>query len=101
MTEEIIKCPKCDWEYLPGEIFIPNRLVGQPKDVEKDINGKILDFDGWPQDLEETYICDHCGKPFKVYVHMDFTAEYDSKSDFSESYKSQIYKNPRITLEEE
>lgn len=38
----VIKCPSCGCEYLPGEIYLPNVLIGQPKDVERDCMGTII-----------------------------------------------------------
>lgn len=37
-----IKCPFCDTEYLPGEIYLPKHFLGQPIDIERDIAGNIL-----------------------------------------------------------
>ena len=54
----VIKCPNCGVEYLPGEIYIPNNLVGQPKDIERTIDGKIDVYSGIPQNLTETFECE-------------------------------------------
>ena len=37
-----ISCPTCHFQYLPGEIFISNYLVGQPKRVIRNKIGEIL-----------------------------------------------------------
>ena len=37
-----INCPYCNIEYLPGEIFIPNYIIGQPKEIERDEDGNIV-----------------------------------------------------------
>lgn len=62
----VIKCPYCNYEYLPGEIYLPKYFLGQPKDIERTIDGKIDIELGLPQDLSEHYICDKCNKPFTV-----------------------------------
>ena len=95
-----IKCPKCDCEYLPGEVYVPSQLVGQPKDIERSIEGKILLHDGIDQDFEETFICEKCGKPFKVVAHMSFETFYDAKRDFTTDYSEPLYKEERFRLEE-
>lgn len=97
----VIKCPRCDCEYLPGEIYIPDRLVGQPKDIERTVEGKISLFDGQEQELEESFVCEKCGKPFKVVAHMSFETTYDNKSDFTEEYHTHLFGNNRIHLNED
>lgn len=74
-TESIIKCPCCGREYLPGEIFLPNYLVGQPTEVLRGLDGEILSHSGQEMDLEETYVCDGCKTKFKVKAEVSFTAE--------------------------
>lgn len=95
-----IKCPSCDCEYLPGEIYIPKYIIGAPRDVERDIAGNILGYDGLVPDLDETFVCEKCGKTFKVHAQMTFTAEVDTKRDFSKTYSEPLYKEDRIYLEE-
>lgn len=97
----VIKCPSCDCEYLPGEIYIPNRLIGQPKEVERTVEGRIWMYDGIEPDMEETFICEKCGKPFKIKAKLSFDTEYNSKYDFSEEFSTPIYGNDRLHLEEE
>lgn len=97
----VIKCPRCDCEYLPGEIYLPKHLVGQPKEVERTVEGKIWMYDGIEQNTEETFICEKCGKPFKVKASMSFETTYDAAHDFSEDFSTPLYKEDRIHLEEE
>ena len=97
----IIHCPKCDWEYLPGEIYLANHLVGRPTDVERSYDGKILMYDGVAQDLEESFVCEHCGKPFKVKANISFETTYDAEHDFSLSFSAPLYKEERIQLNEQ
>ena len=62
----IIKCPTCGQEYLPAEIYLPNEFLGKPKNIMKDINGKILGFDGIKMNDTESYKCDRCDTMFEV-----------------------------------
>lgn len=95
-----INCPYCNIEYLPGEIFIPNYIIGQPREIERDEEGNIVWNDGINQHLEETYICDKCHRKFKVKVNLDYTIEKTDEFDMSEDYISNKYEN-RIYLREE
>lgn len=95
----VIKCPNCGVEYLPGEIYIPNNLVGQPKDIERTIDGKIDVYSGIPQNLTETFECDHCGKPLKVTASLSFSTEIDEEKDFDSDYSVPLYAD-RLTLDE-
>lgn len=94
-----IKCPHCDTEYLPSEIFLPNYFLGKAGDVEKDPMGKIVYDDGIDQDLEETYTCDRCLKPFKVTASISFKTESVKKLDLDAPYVSQREK--KLVLRED
>lgn len=83
----VIKCPHCGCEYLPAEIFYPEEFLGQPKNILKDDNGKILGFQGEDMALVESFFCDHCGKEFKVTATCSFKSEavkdiFDDADDF-------------------
>nr|DAD78142.1 MAG TPA: RimK-related lysine biosynthesis protein, Probable-dependent amine/thiol ligase family Amino-group [Siphoviridae sp. ctrgt10] len=84
----VIKCPKCGYEYLPAELFIPNAVFGKPSDIERTADGRILSFDGTAPDANETYICERCGTPLRLHVEMGFRATVDNKKDFTEDYTS-------------
>lgn len=90
-------CPNCNTEYHPGEIYLPNHFLGQPKDIERDIEGKILWVDGIDQDLTESYICPKCNKKFLVKANLSFETKLGQ--DLTEDYVSQKYTD-RINLEE-
>lgn len=90
-----ITCPKCGKQYLPGEIYLPKEFLGQPKIIERDIYGKILDDYGGTMNLKEQYICDNCNSLFFVKAKVSF--ETQLKSD---TYKMKLSK-PKLTLEEE
>lgn len=76
---QVIKCPFCEAEYLPGEIFMPNYFLGVPKEVERDFTGKLLYFDGLEQDLKETYTCEYCNNRFDVYAKINYRTEESQK----------------------
>ena len=42
MENKIIKCPYCDAEYFPAELFYRDDLLGRPTDIEKSHFGEIL-----------------------------------------------------------
>lgn len=86
MRKDIIYCPYCDAEYLPGEIFLPKHFLGQPKNVEKDFQGKILDYEGIKQNVVETYTCDKCKNIFKVKANIDYkvTKELDLTNAYTQ-----------------
>lgn len=74
---QLIRCPYCGTEYLPGEIFLPKHFLGQPKRVSKDFSGKILDYEGIPQSLNESYTCDKCMSNFTVTANITYSAVQD------------------------
>ncbi|WP_300924694.1 hypothetical protein [uncultured Clostridium sp.] len=100
MNELKIKCPNCETEYLPGEIFLPRHFLGEPKDIEKDYTGKIVDYAGTEQNLTEEYICDKCSKKFYVKANITYTTFKDKLKDLDEEYTSNKY-GDRLQLEEE
>lgn len=94
-----IVCPNCGYEYLPGEIFVPNAFFGTPYYVIRDENKKVTSHYGEPMDFTESYICDGCNKPLKIKANLSFSVEIDSENDFNEEYKTKI-KKPTLKLEE-
>ena len=88
----IIKCPHCGAQYLPGEIYMPGALIGQPDELVKDSLGKIL-YEDYPEDREPTmtehYICDYCEKPFVVEATITYKTMAEApENDFSSPYVS-------------
>ena len=89
----IIRCPHCGAEYLPGEIYMPGSLLGQPDDIVKDAVGKIIYEDYSTEDREpnmiESYICDYCEKPFVIEATVTFKSMKEApENDFSTQYVS-------------
>lgn len=97
--QTIIKCPYCDAEYLPGEIFLPDEFLGQPTDVEKDYKHQILFNGGKDQNVEETYTCDYCGKQFTVKADINYKVDKVNAVDFSSDYET--IKESKLTLKED
>lgn len=67
-----IVCPHCGAEYAPAEVFLPKSLLGNPQYVKRSIEGKIQAVAGEQMDLNETYMCDFCTKPFTVRASISF-----------------------------
>lgn len=86
----IIKCPHCGANYLPGEIYMPGALIGQPDDIVKDSLGKILYEDyreGKEPDMIEHFICEICNKPFVVEATVTYKTSAEApEKDFTEQY---------------
>lgn len=89
----IIRCPHCGAEYLPGEIYTPGSLIGQPDDIVKDSLGKIIYEDYSTEDREpsmiEHFICDYCDKLFVVEASVTYRAKEEApENDFTTKYVS-------------
>lgn len=89
----LITCPHCGAQYLPGEIYLPGTLIGQPTEVIKDSFGKILYedyFDGAQEpDMIEHYTCDYCNRPFVVEATVTYRAREEApERDFTKKYVS-------------
>lgn len=89
----IIKCPHCGAEYLPGEVYMPGSLIGQPDEVVKDSFGKILYEDYYSENREpnmlEHFTCEYCDKPFVIEATITYrTKEEAPERDFTTKYVS-------------
>ena len=89
----VIRCPHCGAEYLPGEVYIPGALIGQPDDIVKDTVGKIIYEDYSTEarepDMTEHYVCDYCDKPFIIEAVVTYkTKEEAPENDFTTKYVS-------------
>ena len=94
MTTDInrikITCPRCGAEYLPSELFIPKFVFGKPTDIERTDTGKLLWCDGQDMDLQETYKCDYCNKPFEIKAIIKFESYIDDRKDFTSDYSTSL-----------
>jgi hypothetical protein len=89
----IITCPHCGAQYLPGEIYMPGSLIGQPDEVVKDSLGRIIYEDYYKESREpnmiEHFSCDYCTKPFVIEATVTYkTKEEAPEKDFSTKYVS-------------
>lgn len=99
-NQNIIRCPQCDWEYLPGEIYLPKQFLGQPKEVTKTSDGKIDLYEGIEQNTCERFKCEHCNTTFIVNAKISYETYKDNKSNFDEDYSTPLYTG-RINLKED
>lgn len=89
----VIRCPHCSTEYLPGEIYMPGSLIGQPDEVIKDSLGKII-YEDYHSELREPnmterFICENCNKPFIIEATVTYkTREETPENDFQSQYVS-------------
>lgn len=89
----IIRCPHCSAEYLPGEIYMPGSLIGQPDEIVKDSFGRLLYEDYTTEDREpdmtEHFTCEYCDKPFVIEAIVTYKAKEEApENDFSTKYVS-------------
>jgi len=96
---DVISCPFCHREYLPAEIFYPDKFLGKPYDIQRDYTGKILDYFDDDIDSAEVYVCDSCNKQFKVSTKITFTVDTKSQPSFEEESVIKI-KKPELFLNE-
>lgn len=91
---EKIECPKCGYEYLPAQIFVPKYFFGIPEMIERDENGKLLSYEGSSVDLFEKYKCDNCNVEFRIVSKLQLTTELDYPKAFhDDEYVTKIDKN--------
>lgn len=86
-----IKCPHCNYQYLPGEIFNPKAFLGQPIKIVRNVNGEILGHEGTNSELAESYNCDNCKKDFNVIAKITFTTESDDISNEESVTKTGLF----------
>jgi rubredoxin len=87
----VIKCPVCEYEYLPAEIYMPNDFLGKPDTVIRDENGKILGFTGLKMNDTESYKCDNCDNLFEVVSTTYFSSKTTGSS--SDGYVTKLNKD--------
>ena len=93
--QSIIKCPHCGGEYLPGEIYMPGSLIGQPDEVIRDSFGKII-YEDYYSDLRkpdsiEHFTCELCNRPFVVEAIVTYKVREEApEKNFVDKYVSLI-----------
>ena len=87
---ELIECPKCGYEYLPAEIFVPKYYFGHPEEITRDENGKIVSYEGTSVDLFEKFICDNCDTEFRIVSKLQLTTELTFPGSFNDEYVTKI-----------
>ena len=81
----VIKCPNCGYEYLGGEIFIPNNLIGQPKNIIRNSLGEILGYEGIEPSDKESYVCDYCNNEFNIVAKVNYIIESETSQNIDNS----------------
>ena len=79
-----IKCPHCNAEYLPEEIFYPDSVFNNNVKAVRDEEYKLIVVEGDSFNLEEEFECEYCGCKFKVTGKVDFKTEKIEENDFDE-----------------
>ena len=78
-----VRCPKCGREYTLAEIFYPSDLLGEPNNIIREDDGKIMLIEGDRPSYQQEYECDNCGTVFTTRVEL--TADtIKSKPDITE-----------------
>lgn len=93
MRTNIIACPKCGYQYLAGEIYVPKSFVGEPIKIERDTLGHIINVIGTDVDSTEYYCCDNCDTPFMIDGNITFKTTTLTDDEFKEAMKLK----PRIS----
>lgn len=94
----LIKCPYCNYQYLPGEIYDPKSFLGQPKNIVRNQEGEILGFEGIKSNLEESYICDNCDKEFIINAKITFSTSSSSGDIENTIEQEEFIENKQIGL---
>ena len=87
---EVIECPRCGRQYLPAEIFIPKVFFGKPRDIVRDVYGKILEYEDTSLDSTESYTCDKCNTTFEVKAKISFFTDTNKSSNMDDDYISSV-----------
>ena len=93
----VIKCPTCGYGYLPAEIYLPNDFLGKPTSIVKDVEGKIIGFEGVSMNDTEQYKCDNCDTTFEVVSTTYFTTKCVGNS--AEEYTTKLTPDKLILQE--
>lgn len=95
-----LRCPVCNQEYMPSEIFFPDVVFGKQYDITRDNEGNIKFYLGEDQDFNEEFICESCNTKLNINMKMSF--DVTTKEDnFEEEHITKIEKPKKIKLKEE
>lgn len=79
-NDHIIKCPYCNREYFPGEIFIPKSFFGSAFHLSETM------YLGSDMELKESYTCDSCNGTFEVEAKVSFEVFKSNIGNFDEIF---------------
>ena len=96
----LVKCPHCNAEYVPSEIYLPKYFLGIPKYIHRNEENKITGITGSDMDLNETYQCDFCGNKFSVKAKVTFSTKEVKSINMDEDYISPMYKSKELLKED-
>lgn len=89
-----IRCPHCNCEYLPAEIYFPDQLLGHPSEIIKDESGNILGYQGSDMNTVEQYCCDKCDHLFSIDAVVTFkTTAVNDIFEVDDDFKDIANKN--------
>lgn len=91
--EILIKCPHCNAEYLPAEIYYPDEFLGKPTNINKIHNtGKLDYYGGKSMNVQEEYVCDYCGTRFYVEALVQFKTSTDKLTNMAAPHRTMLKK---------
>lgn len=93
---KFICCPKCNYQYLPGEIFSPKHFLGQPKNIIRNSIGEVLGYEGIKMDPTETFVCENCNTEFEVQAKINFVLQ--DKEEDNDKAKAPIQPIQQLSL---
>lgn len=93
----VVKCPKCGYEYVAAEIFLPKYLLGKPNNIIRDDAGHIMLIEGEQPCSTEDYECEHCGTLFKTTLDIKSESKCVSK-DEDETFTIDLTNNDKEEL---
>ena len=79
-NDHIIRCPYCNREYFPGEIFMPKSFLGTAFHLSETL------YFGSDMDLVESYCCDSCNSTFNVEAKVNFQVLKSPFGNFDEIF---------------
>ena len=88
---KIIKCPYCNYEYLPGEIFSPKHFLGQPERVIRTRKGEIVGYEGIEMDTEEYFECLSCGNRLNIVAKVNFYVDNEEQENCEQESQVELF----------